>query len=204
MVKWKVYIIAHALNCLMSPHCIKKKRARSLAWRSLALHHGPSEPADDAPALLLINLLTCLLCKRSVLTSNVSVRFALASGHFALLPGVLFFQVFAFYSSYRSSLTFSVNSLRETPACPKYIHFRSSFQSFLHSSPSKTILLCTHLFTVFQWAKIHFVSYLPVSLAPVVMPDVQLMLRKYLLTSVASGCFDSLRWIFPWGTWPSD
>ena len=109
-----------------------------------------------------------------------------------------------FIPSYHSSLTLSVNSLRETPACPKYIHFRSSFYYFLHSSPSKIILLCTHLFIVFQWGKIHFVSYLPVSLVPVAMSDIQLMLRKYLLTSVASGCFDSLRWIFPWGTWPSD
>ena len=109
-----------------------------------------------------------------------------------------------FIPSYHSSLTLSVNSLRETPACPKYIHFRSSFYYFLHSSPSKIILLCTHLFIVFQLGKIHFVSYLPVSLVPVAMSDIQLMLRKYLLTSVASGCFDSLRWIFPWGTWPSD
>ena len=153
----------------------------------------------------LINLLTFLLCWSDVLTSNTSVRFPLASGPLHLLPGVLFFQVFAFYSflSFQSYLQCQLFS-RETPAWPKYIHFRSSSYYFLHSSPSKIILLCKHLSTVFQRAKIQCVPYLPVSLAPIAIFDIQLMLRKYSLTSVASGCFDSLRWIFPWGTWPSD
>lgn len=142
-----------------------------------------------------INLLTCLLCRRDVLTANISVRFPLASGPVRLSLRFI---------PYHCCLTFSVNSSRETPACPKYIHFRPSFYYFLHSSPSKIILLCEHLFTVFQWAKIHFASYSSVSLAPIAMSNIQLMLKKYLLTTVASGCFDSLKWIFPWGTWPPD